>query len=112
MCENPDKSVSDLASFLGVDLPAGRAIEICDKCNFENMKQAQMNHGTRLSGRLMEAEKEGDGSRNKPCYNHIRKGGVGGWKEYLTEEQSRRVDDMLIRGYHKYRVDTMPIDWG
>ena len=111
MTKDPELNITNLASFLDISLEPSRAVAIQHACSFDSMKSAQLKHGTRLSGTLIEPDIDNDGSKDKVCRNHIRKGGIGGWRSYLSEVQSHTIDDIVKEKCSEYGIE-ISIDYG
>lgn len=91
MTKEPLETVAALAAFLGIDASIERLRSICETCCFESMKELESKYGTRLSSRILEHDSS-SGDKETASMSHIRKGGVGGWRSYLSEDQSARLD--------------------
>ncbi len=71
--------VSKVAAFLGKQLTAPQVATIVEHCAFEQMKANPATNAAQMPKVAGESE-------------FMRKGRVGDWRRYLSEEQSRRVD--------------------
>ena len=52
------------------------------------------------SGSSFDSMKKDPKCLNQVGFNHIRKGGIGGWREILTEDQSKRLDAVYAKTIH------------
>lgn len=111
MTHHPIRVIMELAAFLNISVTAERAALICEECNFSNMKELEKKHGTGLSTKTLTSDLENDGDKEKSSRNHIRKGGIGGWRNYLSEAQSEKIDYLLQFQCQEYDLD-VSIDWG
>ncbi|KAI7750871.1 hypothetical protein M8C21_023709 [Ambrosia artemisiifolia] len=88
MKKQPEVVVRKLAAFMGKPLTAdeekrGVVKDIVKLCSFENLSNLEVNKkGLEKFGRLVEVEKQ----------DFFRKGEIGDWKNYLSEEMKERVD--------------------
>eukprot|EP00933_Yihiella_yeosuensis_P029363 TRINITY_DN23014_c0_g2_i1.p1 TRINITY_DN23014_c0_g2~~TRINITY_DN23014_c0_g2_i1.p1 ORF type:complete len:256 (+),score=37.58 TRINITY_DN23014_c0_g2_i1:379-1146(+) len=80
--ENPLREISAVAEFLGQTISEEHLQNICERCSFATMK----------SKHRVDADIVG---RVNPT--HFRRGEVGSWREVLTEEQAKRVDEATFR---------------
>ncbi|XP_041361170.1 sulfotransferase family cytosolic 1B member 1-like isoform X2 [Gigantopelta aegis] len=76
--ENPQREVSKIARFLDKDCTAEFLSQVCDKCDFRNMKRTKGHIITSL-----------DDKNDSVMY---RKGQVGDWKNYFTVAQNEVFD--------------------
>ncbi|XP_077990995.1 uncharacterized protein LOC144445330 [Glandiceps talaboti] len=76
-------NVKNVAKFLGKDLPDSVIDKIADLCSLEKMKQ-NSNARSDATCRMMHIDPE-----DSPF---VRRGKVGGWKEYFTVAQSELLD--------------------
>ena len=84
MKANHHAAVETIAKFTGYDLTASAVSTIVEQTTFEAMK----------------TNPAANGSWTKPLYHDsntgfLRKGIVGDWRNYLTDEQSARVDEEI-----------------
>jgi hypothetical protein len=72
------------------------AEEIVERCSFSAMKAKEVAGGLVLPSKIVKgsAEEGAEGTPQTASKNHIRKGGVGGWKKYFNEDQTIRFDNM------------------
>ena len=80
MKKDPTSCISDMASFIGTDISSDVVSKIAEMTAFDNMKN---NDTANYEWRF----------RNSP-HKFMRKGAVGDWKNYFTEEQSAHVDKL------------------
>ena len=111
MIKAPDSCVAALADFLSFQLSSEQVTTISNACSFESMKSSDLQFGTHLSKKLLYSDSKESGSVDKACLSHVRKGGVGGWKEYLTVEESAQIDCKLAAKSLEYEVD-IDFNWG
>ena len=105
MTNAPIAMVVALAAFLEMEISTVKAADICDSCSFQSMKSAELKHGTHLSSKTLVSDMENShGDKDKACVSHIRKGGVGGWREYLSDAQSNRIDELLSHKCAEYDI--------
>ena len=92
MLRNPIDAVKTIASFLEIELPDSSAVaRIVRNTSFDAMKRAEKKGGLRVPGwphRKLEGA-ESPGTEAVPSKCHIRRGGGGKWRKYLTEECAR-----------------------
>ncbi|KAF3528938.1 hypothetical protein DY000_02043603 [Brassica cretica] len=87
MIENPDAQVIRLADFLGCSFSeeekqSGMVEKILELCSFGNLSN-------------LEANKTGTSTCGIPHHGFFRKGGVGDWKNHLTDDMARKLDEMV-----------------
>lgn len=105
MTSAPVATVLSLAAFLRQELSTEMASDICEACSFDRMKSTELKHGTRLSSKTLVSDTENNhGDKDKACVSHIRKGGVGGWRDYLSEAQSSSLDVLLLQKCEEYDI--------
>ena len=76
---DPVRTIGGLAAFLGWKRPAEYIERVA--------------HGSSFDVMLAQAGDQSKGRKAQESHTgHIRKGGVGGWKEYFTVEQSEAFD--------------------
>ena len=80
--KDPKKSIRLIASFLGYNLEPQVVDSIVEQTNFASMKAKPVEQNAPLGLEMQEG---------KPPF--IRKGIVGDWKKYFTEDQSKRFDE-------------------
>ncbi|KAD3067826.1 hypothetical protein E3N88_35706 [Mikania micrantha] len=86
--KQPEVVVRKLADFMGKPITMeeeknGVVGEIINLCSFENLSNLEVNKkGVDKFGKLLEVEKKG----------FFRKGEIGDWKNYLSEEMKDRID--------------------
>ncbi|XP_048600749.1 cytosolic sulfotransferase 11-like isoform X2 [Brassica napus] len=87
MIENPEAQVMRLADFLGCSFTeeekqSGTVEKILELCSFGNLSNLETNKtGTSVCGVAPHA--------------FFRRGGVGDWKNHLTHEMARKLDEMV-----------------
>jgi hypothetical protein len=81
--KEPIKTVTELAKYLEVDLSESQIKMISDFVLFENMKN--------LASFDMKIIK----SIFKEDIEFLRKGEIGNWKNYLSEEISNKIDEVM-----------------
>lgn len=83
------------AEEVAIDGNVGLSVEdIVERCSFSAMKAKEVSVGLVLPSRVVKASAEegAEGNRQRASKSHIRKGGVGGWKDYFNEDQNRSFD--------------------
>ena len=88
MKANHRAAVKRIAKFMGYDLTPSTVSSIVDQTTFDKMK---VNKSTNYSWI--------DSFRFEKTTSFLRKGKVGDWKNYFTDEQSARVDDEIKKTY-------------
>ena len=84
-------AVKKISKFLNVNCNESQVNEICEKCSFTSMKKVNNEHG--FVNELIEEKgnqvwsDESEGTKAKFSNAHIRKGTVGDWTNYYSEEQ-------------------------
>nr|XP_002120573.1 sulfotransferase 6B1-like [Ciona intestinalis] len=73
--QNPVKGILEIAKFLNIPATLGRAQQIADMTSFNNMA-ANLKKG-------------------HPIKNFFRKGEVGDWKNYFSDDQSKIMDELI-----------------
>lgn len=76
--------VQKLAKFLGVKIDDSTIQDICDKCNFNNLKE-----GYTKSKNIFDEK-----NRNPLSYT-FRKGEIGDWKNWFTVAQNEQFDEAM-----------------
>lgn len=77
LAKNMAAEIRNVANFLGIELTDSEVVSIREKCTFEYMRQSSS--GTPL----------------QDIFKLFRKGQVGNWREFFTDEQSERVDKIV-----------------
>ena len=77
------KCVSEIASFIGADISEEMVAQIASQTTFESMKKNPLANNAWRNEVV---------SRGKSKTEFMRKGIVGDWKNFLTQEQSAEVD--------------------
>lgn len=80
MKEDPVKTVTRLAEFLGVQATPELCQQVADACVFDKLKQADRSKYQLLT---------------VPPVEMFRKGVVGDWKNHLTAAEEKRIDDAM-----------------
>jgi len=94
MIDSPEENIQIIANFLDIDgVTPERVREIASLCSFDTMKSQQSAGGVVLKERTITGSSE-IGSVETPSANQIRRGGVGGWRDYFSSEQGDRFDEM------------------
>ena len=83
LSENFEKAVTGIAKFLKVEISNEKMEIMKDKCSFAAMKKDDNVNYNWLNGIVKD-----------PNANFVRKGKVGDWKNHLTEEQSKKIEEM------------------
>lgn len=83
---HPGDNVMRIAEFLGIDCSRGRAQEIAELTSFRALKNDPAANYSWAKHR-----------RNKGEPDFMRKGEVGDWKNYFSEEQERMIEERMIR---------------
>lgn len=87
LIQNPEANVLKIAHFLELsNISLTRIAEIVSLCSFDTMKSMQSRGGVVLKERVISGNSE-CGNSHTPNANQIRKGGVGGWRGYYSNEQ-------------------------
>ncbi|KAL5021649.1 hypothetical protein ScPMuIL_000804 [Solemya velum] len=79
-------NIRKIGGFLGKKLSSETVEQIAHHCSFGNMK-----NNPYVDMRWHEKHRQTDLNFG----GHIRKGKIGGWREYLTDNMSKRVDKMV-----------------
>ena len=79
-------AVQQIAEFLGKDLSPEMIQRIADQTTFTAMSDGK--------GRFVDGNDASEKLKRVPGIKFIRKGEVGDWKNYFTEEQSKRFDEL------------------
>ncbi|KAL8237118.1 hypothetical protein R6Q59_018199 [Mikania micrantha] len=91
LMKQPEVVVRKLADFMGKPVTMeeekkGVVWEIIKLCSFENLRNLEVNKkGVEKFGKLVEVEKQ----------EFFRKGEIGDWKNYLSEEMKDRIDGII-----------------
>lgn len=80
--------VRKTAKFLGKSLSDEQVFKLCDHLSFENMKS---NRAVNLEAILEKSF--GKSYLEQTKLRFIRKGQIGDWKNYMSDDLSRRFDD-------------------
>ena len=88
--------VAKVAVFLGKTLCGNQVAAICDHCRFEQMRANPMTSAASMPKVVGEGE-------------FMRRGQVGDWRNYFSEDQSRRMDEWV--GKHA-GSQALPFDFG
>ncbi|XP_071498931.1 sulfotransferase 1A1-like [Diadema antillarum] len=86
MKKDPRGAVVQVARFMGKSLRDEVIDRIVEDSSFGSMKKSASSNPDFILERREEGKKEGA--------SFMRKGAVGNWKEYFTEEQNRRFDEL------------------
>lgn len=87
------KTVKDLAEYLGNELNSTQIESLIELIKFDNMKKYLKFDQSHYSMVL-----------DKNSYEFFKKGQIGNWKNKLTEEMSRKIDDMVkFKLRYKYK---------
>lgn len=106
-----------LANYLGKELSEEQARGLVEFCSFENMKNGEVYEFKARSGDFAKSvlgvengrtttvveQQENETTSTMKVMRLFRKGEAGDWKNYLSDEMSRRIDDMIAHKlvYHK-----------
>ena len=83
LSEDFEKAVTGIAKFLGLNISAEKMNSLKEKSSFEVMKKDDKTNFNWLNG-----------ISKDPNADFMRKGKVGDWKNHLSEEQSKKIEDM------------------
>merc|ERR1711953_39167 len=91
--DNGKSAIKQICKFLGVDSDKINIEAISEVCSFGSMKKVNIEHGfvndlIKEKGNQVWSD-ESEGSKNKFSNAHIRKGIVGDWINYYSDEQMR-----------------------
>ncbi|KAL8237117.1 hypothetical protein R6Q59_018198 [Mikania micrantha] len=93
--KQPEVVVRKLAAFMGKSVTMeeekkGVVWEIINLCSFKNLSNLEVNKkGVDKFGKLLEVEKQA----------FFRKGEIGDWKNYLSEEMKDRIDGIIGKSF-------------
>ncbi|XP_077979565.1 sulfotransferase 1B1-like [Glandiceps talaboti] len=87
MVEDLKSSIRQIAKFLDAQLTDDAVERIATHCNIRNMKKNKMATKSDFCINFVKVDPE----KNSPF---VRKGGVGGWKEYFTVTSNEQFDDI------------------
>ena len=78
LMKKPAEEVKKIAGFIGVDVSEQKIAQILDEASVKSMRRNKATNG-----------------ENMPQYkgDFIRKGDVGNWREYFSEEQAAIIDE-------------------
>ncbi len=84
-------TISKCADFLGVadKLNDEQMSRLCDHLTFDKMQQNRSVNLEQLYN------PDGEDTKEKPSIKFIRKGQIGDWKNYMTDEMSERFDEWI-----------------
>lgn len=89
MMKDPKGSVERIARFMDVEVTDANVKDVVRKTSFDSMRRAEAKGGLRIPGwskrKMDEKVVTSEGSKAEPSKRHIRKGGVGRWKEYFDD---------------------------
>lgn len=88
--KDPINEIKSLAKYLGKDLNEDQIKSIMDYCSFNKLKS---NPAFETKMNLMSEGKEAQ--PQVKTLKLFRKGEIGDWKNYFTEEMSKRVDELV-----------------
>ena len=86
MLRTPAEAVQGISDFVGYKVSMVKAEEIAQECSFSTMKKSELANG--VKGCNIEQDSGHEGDVNNVAGSQIRKGGVGGWKDYMTVRQN------------------------
>ncbi|KAK3108340.1 hypothetical protein FSP39_005858 [Pinctada imbricata] len=91
---DPEEEIKELAKFLNVDFSDSFIKEIAFKCEFQNLKKAEIvkEFPPELMEMAAQRMKSDPGFQIPTIY---RKGIVGDWKNHFTEEQNKQFDALF-----------------
>ncbi|GMH98693.1 hypothetical protein TrVE_jg457 [Triparma verrucosa] len=114
MLRTPAEAVQGISDFVGHKVSMVKAEEIAQECSFSAMKKSELANG--VKGCNIEQDGGHEGDVNNAAGSQIRKGGVGGWKDYMTVRQNERFDKIhhrqLERGNTAGLGHNLMIDFG
>lgn len=88
LLEEGTEAIQSMGAFLGIDIPDETAHTIKNSCSFSKMSERGLD-------KYMNAAKIAN-----PGYTFFRKGVKGDWRNYLSEEQSKYIDDLVRERCH------------
>ena len=101
--DNTAAGLQRALAFVGLAaVPADRVAAVVAECSFENMRRME-EEGAAASGRLRA------GSPSDPESFKVRRGKVGGYRDYLGDADLRYIEDLMRRelpaayGYEPHR---------
>ena len=92
MRARPQETLGRILEFLGTPGTAEQVAEAVDFASVENMRAMEQKKTFWLSGSRMQAK-----DRNNPQSFKVRRAKVGGYRDYFTDEEAARVDDMIAK---------------
>lgn len=100
--------VKRITEFLGFDSEKIDVLNISERCNFQNMKKINNDHGfvndlIKEKGNQVWSD-ESEGSKVKFSNAHIRKGVVGDWVNYYSNDQLKLWRDLVDKKLKKYPI--------
>lgn len=90
MRRDPAREVERITEFMGTPGSRAQIDEAVRYASFDNMKQLEQKRHFWLSGGRMQA-----GDRSNPASFKVRRGKVGGWRDYFTEDEATRIDAII-----------------
>ena len=87
---DPHKTLSRVARFLEIPASAAQIQDAVDYASYENMKKKEADQSFRMSGARLTP-----GDRGNPDSYKVRRAKVGGYHDYLDDDQIRHIDRMM-----------------
>jgi hypothetical protein len=92
MRADPGRELRRLLDFLGLSLSKQQLGEAVAFASYENMKQLERKQVFRAHGQRLVA-----GDHRNPDSYKVRRGKVGGYRDYLDDEQVAKIDELMSR---------------
>ena len=90
MRADPHETLTRLARFLEIPATPEQIQDAVDYASYENMKKMESAQSFRMSGGRMVPR-----DRNNPDSYKVRRGKVGGYRDYFEDEQIREIDALM-----------------
>ena len=90
---DPEATLSRLLAFIGTPGSEAEVREAVAFASFENMKRLESGHGFRLRGRRFAPR-----DRTNPESYKVRRGKVGGYRDYFSDEQIVEIEALVDTG--------------
>ena len=92
MRARPQETLGRILEFLGTPGTAEQVAEAVDFASVENMRAMEQKKTFWLSGSRMKPK-----DRNNPQSFKVRRAKVGGYRDYFTDEEVARIDEMITK---------------
>jgi hypothetical protein len=90
MRADPGAALASILEFTGTDISAEQVQEAVDFAAYDNMKKMEQDKFFKGSGARVKP-----GDKDNPQSFKVRKAKVGGYRDYFTDEQCARLDQMM-----------------